>query len=98
MGYSPWGRKESDTTESPSPLLPSHPAPRTGGGEAREPGGAGPLQYSGLEHSMDCIVHGVTKGRTQLSNFRDEDLREPLVRRQGSQVSMRVARGSASLK
>ena len=26
---------------SPSPLLPSHPAPRTGGGEAREPGGAG---------------------------------------------------------
>ena len=27
---------------------------------------------------------------------RDEDLREPLVRRQGSQVSMRVARGSAS--
>ena len=25
-----------------------------------------------------------------------EDLREPLVRRQGSQVSMRVARGSAS--
>ena len=27
----------------------------------------------------------------------DEDLREPLVRCQGSQVSMRVARGSASL-
>ena len=27
----------------------------------------------------------------------EEDLREPLVRRQGSQVSMRVARGSASL-
>ena len=26
----------------------------------------------------------------------DEDLREPLVRRQGSQVSVRVARGSAS--
>ena len=26
----------------------------------------------------------------------DEDLREPLVRRQGSQVSMRVARGSAN--
>ena len=23
-----------------------------------------PLQYSGLENSMDCIVHGVTKGRT----------------------------------
>ena len=26
-----------------------------------------PLQYSGLENSMDCIVHGVTK--TQLSDF-----------------------------
>ena len=28
-----------------------------------------PLQYSGLENSMDCIVHGVTKSRTRLSNF-----------------------------
>ena len=27
------------------------------------------LQYSGLENSMDCIVHGVAKSRTQLSNF-----------------------------
>ena len=28
-----------------------------------------PLQYSGLENSVDCIVHGVTKSRTQLSDF-----------------------------
>ena len=28
-----------------------------------------PLQYSGLENSMDCIVHGVAKSWTQLSNF-----------------------------
>ena len=28
----------------------------------------------------------------------DEDLREPLVRRQGSQVSMRVARGCKMLR
>ena len=27
-----------------------------------------PLQYSGLENSMDCIVHGVTKSQTRLSN------------------------------
>ena len=35
----------------------------------RSPGeGKGyPLQYYGLENSMDCIVHGVTKSRTQLS-------------------------------
>ena len=28
-----------------------------------------PLQYSGLENSTDCIVHGVAKSWTQLSNF-----------------------------
>ena len=28
-----------------------------------------PLQYSGLENSMDHIVHGVTKSHTRLSNF-----------------------------
>ena len=28
-----------------------------------------PLQYSGLENSMNCIVHAVIKGRTPLSDF-----------------------------
>ena len=28
-----------------------------------------PLQYSGLENSMDCIVYGVPKRWTQLSDF-----------------------------
>ena len=28
-----------------------------------------PLQYSGLENSMGCIIHGVTKSWTQLSDF-----------------------------
>ena len=28
-----------------------------------------PLQYSGLENAMGCIVHGVTKSRTRLSDF-----------------------------
>ena len=28
-----------------------------------------PLQYSGLENSMHCIVHGVTKSWTWLSDF-----------------------------
>ena len=27
------------------------------------------LQYSGLENSMDSMVHGVTKGWTRLSNM-----------------------------
>ena len=37
----------------------------------RSPGeGKGyPLQYSGLENSMDCIVHGITKSQTRLSDF-----------------------------
>ena len=40
-------------------------------GLGRSPGEAKgyPLQYSGLENSMDCIVHGVTKSRTRLSDF-----------------------------
>ena len=28
-----------------------------------------PLQYSGLENSMDCIVHEVTKSWTRLIDF-----------------------------
>ena len=40
-------------------------------GLGRSPGEGNsyPLQYSGLENSMDCIVHGVTKSWTWLSNF-----------------------------
>ena len=40
-------------------------------GLGRYPGeGKGyPLQYSGLENSMDCIVHGLAKSRTWLSKF-----------------------------
>ena len=32
-------------------------------------GKACPLQDSGLENSMDCIVHGVAKSQTRLSDF-----------------------------
>ena len=40
-------------------------------GLERSPGeGKGyPLQYSGLENSMDCTVHGVAKCQTRLSDF-----------------------------
>ena len=40
-------------------------------GLGRSPGGKKgyPLQYSCLENSMNCIVHGVAKSRTRLSNF-----------------------------
>ena len=40
-------------------------------GLGRSPGeGKGyPLQYSGLENSMGCTVHGVAKSWTRLSDF-----------------------------
>ena len=40
-------------------------------GSGRTPGeGKGfSLQYSSLENSMDCVVPGVTKGQTRLSDF-----------------------------
>ena len=40
-------------------------------GLVRSPGeGKGyPLQYSGLENSMHCVVHWFVKSQTRLSNF-----------------------------
>ena len=40
-------------------------------GLGRSPGEGNsyPLQYSGLENSMDSIVHSIAKSRTQLSDF-----------------------------
>ena len=40
-----------------------------GSGSSPGEGNGNPFQYSGLENSMDCIVHGVAKSRTQLSAF-----------------------------
>ena len=28
-----------------------------------------PLQYAGLENSMDCIVHEIARSQVQMSNF-----------------------------
>ena len=78
VGYSPWGHKESDTTERLHfpflfliGLAGKESACNAGDlglipGLGRSPGeGKGyPLQYSGLGNSMDCIVHGVTKSQT----------------------------------
>ena len=45
-------------------------------GLGRSPGeGKGyPLQYSGLENSMYCIVYGVTKSQTWLSDFKKKNV------------------------
>ena len=47
-----------------------------------DPPGGGksyPLQYSSLENSMDCIVYGVAKSLTQLSDSRFQTLYVSLV-------------------
>ena len=38
-------------------------------GRSPEEGNCYPLQYSGLKNSLDCIVHGIEKSWTQLSDF-----------------------------
>ena len=46
-----------------------HPGSIPGLGRCPQEGISYPLQYSGLENSMDCIVHGVEKSQTRLSGF-----------------------------
>ena len=38
-------------------------------GRSPEEGNGYPLQYPGLENSMDCVVHGAAKSWTRLSDF-----------------------------
>ena len=45
------------------------PACNLGSGRSPREGKGSPLQYSGLENSMDCIIHGVSKSWTELSDF-----------------------------
>ena len=40
-----------------------------GSGRSLGEGNGHPLQYSDLENSRDCIVHGVVKSQTRMSNF-----------------------------
>ena len=65
--YSPWSHKESNVLPTASYIL------QKGKQEncliELEENHWLPLQYSGLENSMDCMVHGVTKNQTQLSDF-----------------------------
>ena len=58
----PYGSAGNESTCNRPGLIP---------GLGRSPGeGKGyPLQYSALENSMDCIVHGVAKSQTWLSDF-----------------------------
>ena len=84
-GFDPWVRKIRWRRERPpTPVFLGFPGGSAGKesacnvgalgsipGLGRSPGeGNGcPLQYPGLENSMDCAVCGVAKSRTRLSNF-----------------------------
>ena len=84
-GFDPWVGKISWRRERlPTPEFLGLPCGSAGKESAYNAGDAGlipglggspgegkgyPLQYSGLENSMDCIVHGVSKGQTWLSYF-----------------------------
>ena len=52
-----------------STCIAGDPSSISGSGRSAGEGLGYSLQYSGLENSMDCIVSGVTKSRTQLSDF-----------------------------
>ena len=84
-GFNPWVRKIHWRRDRlPTPVFLGFPCGSAGKesacsagdmgsipGLGRSPGeGKGyPLQCSGLENSMDCIVHGVAKSWTRLSDF-----------------------------
>ena len=55
------GKESACSTGDPSSTPGSGRSPGEGNGYL--------LQYSGLENSMDCVVHGVAKNQAWLSNF-----------------------------
>ena len=52
-----------------TPAMQETPVQSLGWEDLLKKGKGYPLQHSSLENSMDCIVHGVAKSRTWLSNF-----------------------------
>ena len=57
------------STDKESTCKSGDPSSIPGLERSPEEGKGYPLQYPGLENCMDCIVHGVAKSRTRLSNF-----------------------------
>ena len=66
-----WGFPDS-SVDKESPCNTGNPGLIPGLGRSPGEGKGYPLQYSGLENSRDCIVHGVAKSWTRLSNFDHE--------------------------
>ena len=67
LGHS-WGFP-SGSVDKESTCNAGDSGPIPGLGRSPGEGNGYQLQYSGLESSMDCIVYGVTKSQTSLSDF-----------------------------
>ena len=65
------------------------PGPIPGLGRSPEEVKGDPLQCSGLENSMGCIVHRVAKSRTQLRNFQFHFPTSPLCPRTRSRSNLK---------
>ena len=68
INYTPQGFPDS-SVDKESACNAGDPGSIPGLGRSAGEGKGYPLQYSGLENSMDCIVHGVSKSWTQLNDF-----------------------------
>ena len=65
---------DSSVDKEPTCTAGGLPGSITGLGRSAGEGTGYPLQYFGLENSIDCIVHGVAKSQTPLSDFTHKDL------------------------
>ena len=68
-GFIPSGLPRYSSAGKESACNGGDPGSIPGSGRSAGKGIGYPLQYSGLDNSMDCTVHGVAKSQTQLSNF-----------------------------
>ena len=63
-----WGFPDSSVGKE-SACNAGDPGLIAGAGRSAGEGKSYPLQYSTLENSMDCMVHGVAESQTRLSSF-----------------------------
>ena len=88
-----WYRKPGGSAGKESACNAGDLGSKPGLGRSPGEGNSYPLQYSDLENSMDCIVHGVAKSWTQLRDFhfhRNSPLRRWLL---FTRMSQCMARG-----
>ena len=64
-----WASQVTQLVKNPPACNAEDPSLIPGSGRSPGEGTGYTLQYSGLENSMDCIVHGVAKSWIQLSDF-----------------------------